>query len=416
MKASRNGFAARITAAAAFVGIAGSAAYAEFVVQPAGWHSYVSTTDGRVRDDKLRAEFERAFDAGIGAVGNRDDLVVTMGQCWGGGMLDDLSTAPWSSLNSAARHNEQSWSTDGPEKSRRGAYVDQWARAVDNAVNPTMLAAATTARANDPAGPVLKTYQTTYGAKFLEHPQYTSSGGVGDAIKLRDSTPAKAIVFGGSEANWVNFNSVKQVYSALKTRYGYADADIYVCYGAATDPDGGALPFVRDNGATKADLAAAFTWLDGLTTATSKPDVLYWNAQMHGSRAKDAKATIPSGSSSASFDLDAEFIIDYDSLDDSVTSRWLHLEYTGLSPGNTLYLNGQEVASLADGDGDIDIELDPQALTLLAAGNTLDIFGSNSFDYFSAIEIGMTASGVMVPEPTSILLLMFGAIAGFRRR
>jgi len=390
-------------------------ASAEFVVQPVGWHSYLVAGDGLVKDTKLRSEFERAFDAGIGAQGNRADFVVTMGQCQGGGMLDDLSTAPASSMNSAAQHDERAWTTDGARKNRRSAYLDQWGRAIDNAVNPTMAAAATTARANDPAGPVLKTYQTTYGAKFLEHPQYTSSGGAGDAIKLRDSTPAKAIVYAGGDTSWDSFNSLKQVYDVLKGRYGYADADIYVCYNAAADPDGGALPFVRDDAGTKAGLTAAFDWLDGLTTGTTQPDVLFWNYG-HGARAKDAKAELPNGSTSGTFSLDSQFIVDYDTPDENVINTWLRLEYTGLSSSNTLYVNGQEVASLSSGDGEVEIELDPSMIQLFESGNLLELIGADSFDNFAAIEFGVTTSGNMVPEPASILLLVLGAAAALRRR
>lgn len=394
----------------------------EFVPQLPFFHSYIGAKDGRIRDTAFRASLEGAFDAALDSVNaNYDDLVVTMGQCFGGGMLDDVDQALTSSLNSAARWYELSWSTVGPAQNRRGAYLDQWAQAINVANPPTMLSAATTARANDPAGPVTNTFVNQFGAEFLEHPQYTSSSAIGDNIKLRDSTPAKAILFGGHDEDspWINFNSVAQIHNVLTTRYGYAEADIFVLYSGAADPGGNALPFVRDADTTLAGYNAAMTWLDGQATAASQPDVLYWNAQQHGSVAFDVKEFIGAvqGIIQTVFDLGPEFTSVYDDQGPGgVDERWLHVEYDALAEGNSLLLNGELVAELTAGSNALDIPLDVSQVSLSETGNTLEIVGPDTLDAFSALELGMTATGLMVPEPASIALLALGALGALRRR
>jgi hypothetical protein len=133
----------------------------EFELQPAGWHSYIVTLDGRVRDTSFRGSLETALDGPMGGDNlNYDDLVLVMGQCFGGGMLDDTRGFRTSAQTSAARHDEPSY---GFKDAAAGVvhtnfYLDAWSNAVNTADQRNMFAAYTEARNQDRTGPVKKVH------------------------------------------------------------------------------------------------------------------------------------------------------------------------------------------------------------------------------------------------------------------
>jgi hypothetical protein len=390
-----------------------SAARAEFVARGADWHSYINTESTRVKDTDFVSKLTVALDGAT----NYDDLVLTMGQCYGGGVIDAARGIPTSAYSSASQWDEKSYGSPPSTAalSTHNLYLDEWATAVDTAAKRSMLPAYTEARAQDPTGPV----RMVYGADFVEHPQYVSSSPIGDAIKLRDSTPAKAILFGGSENTKRNYNDILRIHDILTTRYGYAEADIYAMYPGTTRPDPAlpAFPAWLTHRAAAADLDAAFTWLDGFTSAASKPDVLYWNDGAHGTRTKDVKAAAAPSTNSIVFDLDTPFIGDYYSTDPlDIVNRFLSVSYSGLSGSSELFLNGSSLGFLPAGSQTFDIPLNPGLVPLLAAGDTLQLSGGSFFDVFTSIDLGLTATGNLVPEPGAISLLLLGSLALLRRR
>src|SRR5262249_9136152 len=125
------------------------------------------------------------------------------------------------------------------------------------------------------------------------HPQYTSSGPIGDSIKLHRANPKNgrankkyfAILFGGSDNTDLNYNSLVRTRTDLIARGYNPKTEMWCMYpfdgaGRAVDPANKVINWVND-ATTKANLANAWKRLIGPLT-TLDTQVYYWNAGGHG--------------------------------------------------------------------------------------------------------------------------------------
>jgi hypothetical protein len=392
---------------------------APLVPKDAHWYTYIDTQDGKVIDTDFATSLSNAV-GGKDINANYHFMAGVFGECSGGGMVGELTGFSFSSFTSAAQWNEASWSTfldpQVDEKDAEGAYLQVWSNAVNAANTTKMVDAYTTANAKDPAGPVLKTYQSMPDYKkhnVTEHPQYTSSSAVGDAITLHGTTTAYAILFGGGKNSWANYNSIVHMHDVLVNTYNYAaaaDSEIYAMYPGTKKPDGTALPAWLNHTANAVDLAKAFLWLKGKTTSST--DVFYWNSQQDGGRAEKVKPQMEGGAKGVNFQLDSAYVDYYN--DHAFTGeRYIDLEYNLPTP-DQLFLNGNFVAALPAGPQSLHIVLnpldDPVSLSdVLAIGSS----SPNTFDYFTTVDIGIDGAGLAVPEPNSLALLALGATSLF---
>jgi hypothetical protein len=187
------------------------------------------------------------------------DMKFVFGQCYGGGMIDEMlefgdDSHPVAAM-SASKYNEISYGDFS------GSY-DEFLEALKNALNTnpdlTMKQAFDEAKGNDPSGPGNKDH-----AAYPEHPQYNSKGAGADNLKLGNkgsATSWKAILFAGDPERR-HWNDMDRTCNLLTQKFGFSDADIEVCAGNGqyngnggnTLPGGGTI----DRGGTAADLENA---------------------------------------------------------------------------------------------------------------------------------------------------------------
>lgn len=376
-----------------------------------GWHSYINGVDGRIKDTAFASRMADVFDiARLGdSGGNYWRFSAVMGQCYSGGMLDEIQPNLHTAATAATLHDRPSWGDRNGVRNAMNDYLKAWAAAVDTADKRNMRDAFVRARDTDESGP---------NGLRNEVPQYVSSSAAfGDTITLDMRTPRKAVLFGGSEDLDRNRNSIREMYRVLRERYGYRAADIWVLY-----PGGNAVLNIADSDTTVTDagmvrsgFTRAMDWLDRQVTADTLPLVFYWNNGAHGSRARDVKKAANPGAVSVLFDLDSQFVLDFSGADGSVVERWLHVEHSALPVGVSLSLNGVPLPSLNPAGGSYDIPLWSELL-VLDAGNELAVSGA-TLDYFSAIDLGITSAGGLVPAAGAWTVVAAAAgLAGLRRR
>ncbi|MGH7176248.1 MAG: hypothetical protein ACREJC_02605, partial [Tepidisphaeraceae bacterium] len=242
---------------------------------PSWIHSGFTTDGGGTVWDNLFADM-------VNALGAYNEIAFAFNQCYGGGMIDELTDngVNRASYTSAARHNQRSWSRPEPTGQWESTYNVNYAPKAGSANPQTQRAAAKFARANDFRGPFGNQAPT-------EDPQYTSSGRVGDDITLHrnsGSNPTnnnayKAILFGGSGARPLdiagNTNSLARMVTNL-TAAGYAAGDIRAL------ARGNPVQFRP----TFKNLATA--WKDVRAVATATTQIFYWNSWGHGTRMNDS--------------------------------------------------------------------------------------------------------------------------------
>ena len=218
-----------------FVSVGITIVQAEYQVQPAKEHSGICTNDGKMWDNN----FAKLVNGAV--KGNCKEMIFTFGQCFGGGMIDDLNKTVNAkmALSSASRHNETS---EGCPLYKRIAktdadcYLKAWAEAINKAPLPTMKQAYAKATNNDPAGPK--------GAK-KENPQYKSKGVNADNLKLGNKSGATsyyAILFVGGPDEWRHWNDLERIHKVLKNKYGYTENNMYILYNNKKLKDGTATP------------------------------------------------------------------------------------------------------------------------------------------------------------------------------
>ena len=110
------------------------------------------------------------------------------GQCFGGGMFEDLKGFDNTLLKSAARWDEVSY---GHPDDTHNFWLEELRKAIDN--DRSIAHADDDAYKNDPCGPVKK----EYGEDYVEHPQGLYDGD--QYVKLSDEAESKhAIIFSGA--------------------------------------------------------------------------------------------------------------------------------------------------------------------------------------------------------------------------
>lgn len=259
-----------------------------------GRQSGICTFDGEVVWDSDFIDFVSTAFADTGV----EEFACGFMQCFGGGMIDELTQLAavnaWQvSYTSATAWSQPSnWDNDDPAGSggNESLYNIHYSPWVGGETVYTHYQAAQHGHDNDIDGPV-------QSSPAYEFPQFWSGPVLPNRTGIRlhntninGETPDNylAVLWGGSAdsedssgARWSNYNSLDRIYGDLKAR-GYTDDEIYLMYPYDTKPNGTALPagWVVDNGTDLADMGEAFTWLGNNVSATSQ--VYFWANIAHG--------------------------------------------------------------------------------------------------------------------------------------
>jgi hypothetical protein len=229
------------------------------------FHSGLCTATGTVWDTKFGEIAANSLTPGY------NEIAFAFMQCHGGGMIDEVAGQAPSAFTSAARWDERAWAWDPVARNPanyESTYNLPFAPAVGGAAVNGLKQAAIIGRNQDVLGPVIN----RLGPPFLEHPQYTSSGVVGDSIRLHRNNPVfgqnpntgyLALLFGGSTADPGNTNSLTRITNALTAR-GYVAAEMRVI-----NPAG-----------TAAQLLQGWQWVR--TNTTPGTQVFFWSSWGHG--------------------------------------------------------------------------------------------------------------------------------------
>jgi hypothetical protein len=185
------------------------------------------------------------------------DMKFVFGQCFGGGMIDEMlefgdDSHPVAAM-SGSKYDE---ATVGDFSDSYDEFLEALKNALNTKPDLTMKQAFDEAKGSDPSGPGNKDH-----AKYPEHPQYNSKGAGADNLKLGNkgsATSWKAILFAGKpqQRHW---NDIDRMYNLLTGKFGFSDADIEVCAGNGQYNGGNTLPGggTIDRGGTAADLENA---------------------------------------------------------------------------------------------------------------------------------------------------------------
>lgn len=404
-------------------------------------HSSIVTQDGgKVWDTQFAAMVE-------GALGqNYREVTFAFMECFGGGMIDELlaKNFAFASYTSATRHNQISWAgVDRKDPKIESYYNEAYSPHAGGQRAKSHMKAAEEGREHDRRGPFVR-------RPYLEDPQYTSSGVIGDNITLHrrndaDPQPQRdkylAILFGGSTDEPGNKNSLRRIVSDLKER-GYTNDEMYVMYA------GGDISGVQVDDTTRArDMQDAWDWVKARTTPMTQ--VYYWNSWGHGAQGTNVlgqiRGALPLGPDSGTeyfFDVEADFILQmqdesafYTRFGSASPLDFPFFEIDAASPRADLQvmLNGvpltfyEIVDTFADGR-----EYSHRFLmsisdlgALQTSGNrlVLNFTGASSDFGFGGIRTGVRSNGpavagaAQVPEPGAwTLLLAAGLPALFLRR
>jgi len=271
------------------------------------FHSGICTSTGTVWDTKFAAMVQNAT-----TNGGYNEIAFAFMECYGGGMIDELSFLSPSAFTSAARCNEPSLAWDSVGRPANPANYEStynlaFAPVAGGAAVNAIKQAAITGRNNDALGPVRNLFPP-----FTEHPQYfTASGNIGDSITLHRNNPVFgqnpntkyiAILFGGSTNEAGNNNSLTTIKNALTAR-GYAAAEMTVI-----NPPGRAI-----------DLQNAWGALALPKQGNAGAQIFFWSSWGHGDWTfdifgfiKKQLATLGLGSftlrTSYTFNLDPTFL------------------------------------------------------------------------------------------------------------
>jgi len=212
--------------------------FPEYDRQPEEDHSNLPLEDGDRIWDRDLARYITTY---LGLT-NCHSMKFIFGQCYGGGMIDELADAGITctlSAQSASAYSETSWSERG---SREDDYLKRYARIREMSPTLSEREVAELAREQDTAGP----YQDD-----LENPQHHASGPLSHTVNISDAKSFHPILFAGSPDGARHWNDLKRFYHLLTSTYGYTKGQITVLYGDGqwpTGDDDNDIPFPTQGG------------------------------------------------------------------------------------------------------------------------------------------------------------------------
>lgn len=266
--------------------VASGPPYTEWVPQPEDQNSNLPAAGGDTIWDR---EFVYYITSTLG-ITNCQSMVFVFGQCFGGGMIDELARAGISctlSAQSASRHNQCSWGS---------ASEDFYLRALAQslAMSPTqpISTAAGEAAKNDPTGP--------NGANPLENPQVYGSGPNSQTVAITGAQSFHAILFAGNPNGARHWGDLVRIYNLLTSTYGYTAGQIHVLYDNGQWPtgrDADGDPFPPNPGitvisATRRNLTQT---LGSIATQMNPNEQFFWWSSDHGGSGVAPTSTLTGG-------------------------------------------------------------------------------------------------------------------------
>ena len=265
----------------------------EFVDQPAGKHSNITcapTAAAKDAESLVDSNFATALHNALGDEGFHS-LVITFGQCYGGGMMDDLadafakSTKPIS-MTSGSRYDETSGSKPSSSTTKNNGF-QRWAEPYQKVHlgkdkgtnrNPTEADAYKQAKARSE-------WKDSNPKKTSQHKTLNKGGNtkLGDGAKGSGAQSYHAILFAGNTTGRDDYwNDIVRQHKML-VRSGYPAGNIKTLYGGGTAPAGAAEPANAvkvDKAATRQNLLDAIA---ALAKTMDSQEQLYIYISDHGS-------------------------------------------------------------------------------------------------------------------------------------
>ena len=196
---------------------------------------------------------------------NCHSMKFVFGQCYGGGMIDELADAGITctvSAQSAARHDECSWGNSAEDY-----YLEALREILEMSPTLPLEEAAELARLRDPRGPY-----ASHPANRKEHPQYHGAGPVSSTVTMTGAESFHAVLLAGNPNRARYWTGLRDWYNLLTSTMGFTDSEINVLYGDGNWPtgnDSSGTPFPADPGipissATRANLTRTLEEIGGL--------------------------------------------------------------------------------------------------------------------------------------------------------
>lgn len=240
-------------------------------------------------------EFARLISSSIG-LSNCHSMKFVFGQCYGGGMIDDLAALGITctlSAQSAARANEWSYGDKGGGEEH---YLRALARILEISPTLPLREAARLARQQDPSGP-----NSHWPEAEKEHPQYYASGPLTPTVSITGARSFHAVLLAGRPDGARHWNDLLRMYKLLTSTYGYtgANATINVLYGNGHWPTGvdnggdafPANPGIPISAATRSNLTNTLKAVGKRMNANEQ--FFFWSSD-HGGMGVVPISTIPS--------------------------------------------------------------------------------------------------------------------------